>query len=61
MSYTPSGLENIYQLTKTNRLLSIFLEAHDGETRTANYSSFHIDGAETKYLLHVSFTMISLV
>ena len=48
------GLENIYILTRTNRKLSIYLEAHDGESRTANYSTFYIDGADTEYVNHVS-------
>ncbi|XP_067944991.1 ficolin-1-like [Watersipora subatra] len=48
------GLEAIYLLTKTNRRLSIFLESHDGEVRTANYSSFYIDESSTDYVNYAS-------
>ena len=48
------GLEAIYYLTQTNQKLSIFLEAWDGETRTANYSTFYIDGIDQEYVNHVS-------
>ena len=49
-----SGLEAIFYLTRENRKLSIYMEAHDGESRTANYSNFYIDGADAEYVLHVS-------
>ena len=48
------GLDAIYYLTRTNRKLSIYLEDHDGESRTANYSTFYIDDASNKYVNHVS-------
>ena len=49
-----SGLRNMYHLTRANRKLSIFLEAHDGLTMTANYSSFSVQGADQDYRLKVS-------
>ena len=49
-----SGLEAIFYLTRENRRLSIYMEAHDGESRTANYSNFYIDGVDVEYILHVS-------
>ena len=48
------GLDAIYYLTRTNRKLSIYLEDHDGVSRTANYSTFYIDDASTEYVNHVS-------
>ena len=48
-----AGLDAIYHLTRTNRKLSIYLEAHDGESRTANYSTFYIDDGDTEYVNHV--------
>ena len=48
------GLDAIYYLTRTNRKLSIYLEDHEGESRTANYSTFYIDDASTEYVNHVS-------
>ena len=50
------GLDAIYYLTRTNRKLSIYLEDHDGVSRTANYSTFYIDDASTEYVNHVSWT-----
>ncbi|XP_067940566.1 uncharacterized protein [Watersipora subatra] len=48
------GLENIHHLTKKNQKLSIFLEDHEGQSRTANYSLFQIDNEESNYQLLVS-------
>ena len=48
------GLDAIHYLTMTNQQLSIILKDHDGETRTANYSSFYIDGSDQNYVNHVS-------
>ncbi|XP_067939581.1 angiopoietin-related protein 1-like [Watersipora subatra] len=47
------GLDAIYYLTRTNKKLSIYLEAHDGDSRTANYSTFYIDHADFDYTVHV--------
>ncbi|XP_067940383.1 angiopoietin-related protein 2-like [Watersipora subatra] len=48
------GLEAIHYFTKTNQRLSIYLESHDGEVRTAKYSSFYIEDSSTDYLNHAS-------
>ncbi|XP_067941086.1 ficolin-2-like [Watersipora subatra] len=48
------GLENIHHLTKKNQKLSIFLEDHEGQSRTANYSLFQIENKESNYQLLVS-------
>ncbi|XP_067940382.1 angiopoietin-related protein 2-like [Watersipora subatra] len=48
------GLEAIYYLTNTNHRLSIYLESHDGEVRTANYSTFYINDSSTDYANHAS-------
>ena len=37
-------------------MLSIYLEDHDGESRTANYSTFYIDDDSNEYVNHVSWT-----
>lgn len=52
------GLERLYYLTLSNKMLSVFLEDHDGETRTGNYSLFYIDGAVDEYRLHVSYPKV---
>lgn len=49
-----AGLDKIHHLTINNRKLSIDLEDHGGEVRTANYTEFYIDDGSTKYVLHVS-------
>ncbi|XP_067939572.1 microfibril-associated glycoprotein 4-like [Watersipora subatra] len=46
-------LDNMYYLTRTNKKLSVYLEAHDGDGRTANYSTFYIDHADFDYTVHV--------
>ncbi|XP_067940679.1 microfibril-associated glycoprotein 4-like isoform X2 [Watersipora subatra] len=48
------GLDSIYHLTQRNQKLSVYIQAHDGESRTANYSEFYIDDAEEEYKLHVA-------
>ena len=53
-SISIKGLDAIYYLTRLNQRLTIYLEAHDGETRTANYSAFHIDADDEEYRIHVS-------
>ncbi|XP_067939582.1 microfibril-associated glycoprotein 4-like [Watersipora subatra] len=47
------GLDAIYYLTRTNKKLSVYLEAHDGDSRTANFSTFYIDHADFDYSIHV--------
>ena len=41
--------------------MSVYLEAHDGESRTANYSTFYIDDKSTNYFLHVSHAVANLL
>ncbi|XP_067940559.1 fibrinogen-like protein 1 [Watersipora subatra] len=48
------GLENLFYLTKKNQKLSIFLEDHESQSRTANYSLFQIENEESNYQLLVS-------
>ncbi|XP_067931009.1 fibrinogen-like protein 1 [Watersipora subatra] len=48
------GLENIHHLTKKDQKLSIFLEDHEGQSRTANYSFFQVENRESNYQLLVS-------
>ena len=43
------GLDAIYYLTRTNKKLSVYLEAHDGDSGTANYSTFYIAHADFDY------------
>ena len=53
LSLNIAGLGNIHLLTQVNSKLSIFLEAHDGETRTANYSTFKVAAGTVNYQLNV--------
>lgn len=48
------GLKAMYYLTLANRKANIYLEAWDGEVRTANYSTFYIDNESALFALHVS-------
>ncbi|XP_067944990.1 angiopoietin-related protein 2-like [Watersipora subatra] len=48
------GLEGLYYLTRKNRKLNIYMEAHDGEFRTANYSTFYVDDASDDYRSHIA-------
>ncbi|XP_067940463.1 angiopoietin-related protein 1-like [Watersipora subatra] len=48
------GLENIFHLTKKNQKMSIFLEDHESQSRTANYSLFQIENKGSHYQLLVS-------
>ena len=54
-----TGLDNIYYLTRHNRKLSIYLEDHDSQSRTANYSTFYIDDSSTEYVNHVSIRLFT--
>ena len=56
-----AGLENIHLLTQINGKLSIFLGAHDGETRRANYSTFKISSESDQYRLEVGQAEISFI
>ena len=53
-SISIKGLDAIYYLTRLNQRLTIYLEAHDGEARAANYSTFYIDADDEEYRIHVS-------
>lgn len=48
------GLEAIYNLTRRVQKFSSYMMKHDGEIKTANYSSFYIEGADVGYKLNVS-------
>jgi len=43
----------MYELTKTNRKLSIYIEDFLGQSATANYSTFYIDSEAEEFRLHV--------
>ena len=54
------GLEALHYLTNANRKASFYLEDHDGEVRTANYSGFHINPSGSNYTLNVSLLHVEL-
>ncbi|XP_067940215.1 fibrinogen-like protein 1 [Watersipora subatra] len=47
------GLLGMRFLSLTNKFLTVHLESHDGEWRTANYSNFYIDGYVQNYTAHI--------
>ena len=49
-----SGLEALHYLTRENRKAGFYLEDHDGEVRTANYTNFQVDTLSQNYALQVS-------
>ncbi|XP_067930728.1 microfibril-associated glycoprotein 4-like [Watersipora subatra] len=46
-------LDAIHYLTRTNKNLGVYLETHEGVSKTANYSTFYIDNADSDYTVHV--------
>lgn len=53
-----SGLQGLYYLTRGNRIASFYLEDHNGEIRTANYTNLLIGQVANGYTLRVSDTYI---
>lgn len=53
--YFTQGLEALHYLTRENRIANFYLEDHEGNSRAANFSNFHIDDANHLYTLHVRF------
>ena len=48
------GNDNLFALTRTNRIMSLYLQKWDGSERTANYSNFYINDENENYRLTVS-------